>query len=56
MSMGADEVRSCHAQLMAEAAGTPIHIDPEGARFVPEDDLAPVVEAIIAERSEGGAR
>ncbi len=31
-------------------------VDPEGARFVPEDDLAPVVGAIIAERSDGGAR
>ncbi|MBD3783094.1 MAG: proteasome subunit beta [Micrococcales bacterium] len=28
-------------------------VDAEGARFVPEDDLAPVVDAIISERAEG---
>ena len=33
MSMGADEVRSCHAQLMAEAADTPILTDPEMAKL-----------------------
>jgi ribulose-5-phosphate 4-epimerase/fuculose-1-phosphate aldolase len=25
--------RSCHAQLLAEAAGTPLLIEPDGARF-----------------------
>jgi hypothetical protein len=25
--------RSCQAQLLAEAAGTPLLIDPEGARY-----------------------
>ena len=31
-------------------------VDAEGTRFVPEDDIAPVVDAILADRAEGGAR
>jgi len=33
-------------------------VDVEGTRFVPQDDIAPVVDAIIASRADdaGGAR
>ncbi len=31
-------------------------VDAEGTRFVPEDDIAPVVDAILADRAEGGSR
>ncbi len=31
-------------------------VDPEGSRFVPEADIAPVVEAILRDRAEGSAR
>ncbi len=31
-------------------------VDAEGARFVPEDDIAPVVDAILADRAEGSPR